>query len=119
MKNFILVCLVFISFNAYSQVSVDGVDVNKEACVEYITMTAYLKPLTANKYGVVIDYGQKMKFAQEVRITDKEGKPVTFNGAVDALNFLDKNGWELVSVYTTFYQNVTYFNHICKRKEDF
>lgn len=117
MKNFILALLVFVSFNAYSQVSVDGVDVNKED-VEYITMTAYLKPLTANKYGVVIDYGQQMKFAQEVRITDKDGKAVTFNGAVHALNFLNKNGWELVEVYTTVFQNITYFNHICKRKKD-
>jgi hypothetical protein len=47
---------------------------------------------------IAIDYGQDFSWkAQTVKSVD--GKTASFNSIVEALNFLDVNGWEYVNNY--------------------
>lgn len=44
----------------------------------------------------VFEYGQTWKNEREARITDKEGRVLTFHDTAGALNFFDYNGWDFV-----------------------
>jgi hypothetical protein len=48
-----------------------------------------------------IDYGQKYD-GNSHQIQSVTGKAVKFNSSMEALNLVSKNGWELVSTFTTF-----------------
>ena len=54
----------------------------------------------SNKVTVQIDFGQVTKFFSDNRYKDPaSGKRVIFNSMIDALNFMGKDGWELVQAY--------------------
>ncbi|WP_125932505.1 hypothetical protein [Hymenobacter glacialis] len=46
-----------------------------------------------------IDYGQQQKPLSENLFRDPAGQTVEFNSAVDALNWLNAQGWELASTF--------------------
>lgn len=48
---------------------------------------------------VSIDYGQQQKPLSENLFRDPAGQPVEFNSAIDALNWLNAQGWELASTF--------------------
>lgn len=63
----------------------------------------------STKIYVEIDFGQENSFWKNTRLLkDENGKLVTFNSMVDALNFMGNFGWEFVQAYvvTTNNQNV-------------
>ena len=63
----------------------------------------------SSKVTVDIDFGQSVSFwAPDRRYKDENGKAVTFNSMVDAMNFMGSLGWEFVQAYvvTTNNQNV-------------
>ncbi|GAB3569279.1 hypothetical protein GCM10027578_23380 [Spirosoma luteolum] len=64
---------------------------------------------------VAIDYGQPFQLYRALRrqkITGPDKKPVFFESAAGALNFMDRNGWELVSFQT----NLSTYTYLLRRR---
>jgi hypothetical protein len=73
--------------------------------------------LLGTKVTVELDFGQKVKFLQDVRYKDPEtGKPIKFNSMVDAMNFMGANGWEFVQAYLIGNSQQGYVYHFLLRK---
>lgn len=56
----------------------------------------------SNKVNVDIDFGQENKYFssdKDTKIKGADGKNITFNSMVDALNFMVENGFEFVQAY--------------------
>jgi hypothetical protein len=110
-KLFLLVCvLVLFVFSAHAGVIVNDKDIN-EMDISYCQLLAKSKMLS-KKVKIVVDYGQKQKLmGKSQKIMGSDGKAKEFYSVVDALNFMDKNGWELVDSYflTSGKSNVLHF----------
>ncbi|MEI7844713.1 MAG: hypothetical protein WCK35_02815 [Chloroflexota bacterium] len=53
----------------------------------------------SGKQVYAIDFGQKSELISDKTYKDESGKPLIFDSMIDAMNFMAKNGWELVQVY--------------------
>ena len=51
------------------------------------------------KVNISIDYGQRQKLFSANIFRDEAGRPVEFNSVIDALNWLNSQGWEFVNAY--------------------
>ncbi len=116
MKILLLTFLVLLSISySNAQVRVDGVDVNQLDEVKYVSIIGYNKSLFGQKIVITIDYGQKYSFmkAQTIEGHFKNGKErsMEFNSMIDALNFMEANGWEYVNntEYTNGNSNVSHY----------
>lgn len=61
----------------------------------YCQVTAQEK-FMSKKVNVELDFGQKMKYMADNRLKDDKGNAIKFNTVIDALNYMGKQGWELV-----------------------
>lgn len=104
-----------ISF-AFGQVSVEGVDIN-ELGIRYCELKGYNKSLIGQKIIVVVDYGQEFKAFQSQVIKGADGKPTVFHTMIDALNFMEDNGWEYVNSYAVTVGNSNVYHYLLRRKE--
>ncbi len=96
---------VFFSVNLFSQVYVDGVNIN-DLDITFCTFTM------ASQKRAVLDYGQDIRFINRGNyITNEKGKPLKFNGKIDVTNYLVKNGWDLYQIVAgdSTYQRQFYF----------
>ena len=64
---------------------------------EYCQVRA--QPKLNGRYVVSIDFGQQQKLVSLNLFRDAAGKAVEFNSAMDALNWLNAQGWELASTF--------------------
>lgn len=64
---------------------------------EYCQVRA--QPKLNGRYVVSIDFGQQQKLVSLNLFRDAAGKAIEFNSAMDALNWLNAQGWELVSTF--------------------
>lgn len=98
MKKMIAVmALGLMSFGASAQVEVDGTNIN-DLDIQYVELVGQAKLLSLTKIKVFVDYGQEFSWKAQT-IKNAEGKSAAFNSMIDALNFMDANGWEYVSNY--------------------
>jgi hypothetical protein len=91
MKKLIFCCLLVAAAGlAQAQVIVNGVNIN-DLDIHYIEIYG-----ATGLNSVRINYGQSNTsvWIQFDPLTDAEGQP--FRNTISALNFLHKNGWELV-----------------------
>lgn len=58
-----------------------------------------VQPKLNGRYVVSIDFGQEQKLISLNLFRDAAGKAVEFNSAMDALNWLNAQGWELGSTF--------------------
>jgi len=100
---------------AASKVVVNGTDINQLPDLQFIEIVGY-NPFLSNKVTVGIYYGQPFKLGDDQRIDDESGKTQKFNGMIDALNFLYKNGWEYLNAYTVTTSNQNVYHYILKRR---
>ncbi|WP_020567303.1 hypothetical protein [Neolewinella persica] len=95
---FAFILAVAASTTAYSQVVVDGVNINNLEEVSMIRMIAQERFLS-NKVTIFIDYGQSIQGGgrnnMEV-INPQDGKRIRFNSVMHAVNYLISNGWKYV-----------------------
>jgi len=92
-KIILLIITVFFCFSTKSQIIVEGIDINNEPSVEICQVVAYGKFLS-KKVIISIDYGQEISFWQKRTIvSDTVGEEIVFNTVIDAINFVEKNGW--------------------------
>lgn len=100
MKKFLFaLALLFVgSTAAFSQVVVDGVNINNLEEVNMIRMIAQERFLS-NRVTIFIDYGQSVQGGARQRmevINPRDGKRIRFNSVMHATNYLIDNGWEYV-----------------------
>jgi hypothetical protein len=81
-----------------AQVLVKGNDINQLDDVKYMFVEPFFPSLSRHKVQLRIDYSQKRDGALWDFAEDEEGKRKVFNSVADALNFLDKNGWDLEKI---------------------
>ena len=87
-----------IGVNNSKKVIVEGVNINALPNVKYCQLLGYNEGWFKKKIIISVDYGQEfVPFSQGMRITDQSAKPIVFNSMIDALNFMENNGWEYVN----------------------
>ncbi len=67
----------------------------RELDTDYLRVWSDSGPLLSSKITVRVDYGQGGRTPQ---ITDDRRRPISFNGMIDVLNLLSKEGFELIHV---------------------
>ncbi|MBN2663768.1 MAG: hypothetical protein JXR68_08980 [Bacteroidales bacterium] len=90
-KLFIAFLMILTSSMIFSQVYVDGININDSGskfCSVY-----------ASRGKVKLDYGQADSFISfKNYISDAMGNPIKFNSKIDVINHLEKNGWDLFQI---------------------
>lgn len=98
-KVFMLLLFLAQALFVSAQLYVEGVSLDATNTSAYLEATPLRR--TDGTYHFQIDYGQKAK--REVKpgecLTDDKSRRFEFRSAVDGLNFLYENGWEVLVVY--------------------
>lgn len=66
---------------------------------EYCQLQAFNK--FNGKVILSVDYGQQQKLLGLNIFRNAQGQPIEFNSVIDALNWLNTQGWEFVNAYVT------------------
>lgn len=115
-----LLFLFCINFSVKAQ-TVNGVPLNSLQ-EEYVKITPRGARIGSRKIQLLIDFGQEARplSNMEQLLLDSSGKKMEFNSPIHALNFMYKNGYELVQHYglleTNGIESESYF--LRKRKSD-
>lgn len=119
MKKLLSAAIIFHLFgpSAFSQ-TVNDVPL-KNVDVEYIEIVGTTK-LLSTKLNIRLDFGQENKFwsDKEYQLKDADGKKISFNSMIDALNFMSKSGYELVMPYVvTDSNNLNVYHYLLRKKK--
>ena len=106
-KIFVLTLFCFASALAFAQ----------DSSYRHISITV-LPRLMSNKINVEIDYGGDTKFFSDTRMKDDEGRAVKFNSVADILNYMSKEGWELITAQVTFNSSAQKIWSILMRRKE-
>ena len=109
--------MLFNNINA-QHILVNDTDIN-ELPITYCELRVTSALMSLTKVKVYVDYGQKWKAFKRQNIMTEDKKVVTFNSSVNALNFMEKNGWEYVeqTIQNNGDGNVTY-KYLMRKKSD-
>ena len=74
----------------------------KNIDAEYLEFYYFRKVFKGPKYYLYINYGQEFSMEvfnrpEELKVKDEIGNELIFNSEIDCLNFMVKNGYELIS----------------------
>jgi len=116
MKYLLIGAFLLFLNSSYSQVIVEGVNINELEDVVYCQVIATGKLFT-KKVKINIDYGQESKFfgKQNSSVKDAEGKDIKFNSVFAAVNYLGTNGWKFVHAYPVTIGNVNVYHYTFER----
>ena len=108
---------MFLTGSAFGQhVLVNEVDINNED-IQFCELRVTGRLMNPTKVNVYVDYGQKWSMKRQ-NIMTEDKKVVSFNSSVDALNFMDKNGWDYVEqTVTTSSDGETTYKYLMRRVE--
>lgn len=110
MKKFLLMfCLLVSSILAQAQVEND-----KFIYAELVGT----KKLLSSKVTVNIDFGQPQSFwnpHKNTSMLDENGKRITFNSMVDAMNYMGAQGWEFTQAYTVTEGQINVYHWLLKK----
>ena len=98
-KLFFIGSFLLLTFKCKSQVVVNDININTIDSVSYCEILGYDVGLFKKNLQILVDYGQKLKYGEYNTIKDGNGKTKSFNSMVDALNFMEVNGWAYISSY--------------------
>lgn len=119
MKKFGLMALVFmvITLEGHAQTVNDKPIADID--IKYIEIEGTPRTMS-KKMNIEIQFGQEGNLMgnQNTKIKDENGERLLFNSMIDALNFMDKNGYEYLDSYITTYKGSNTYHYILKRKED-
>ncbi len=115
MKKTLIALALIVATQIKSQVFVDNVNIN-EVGGNYCDIVGYESGLIKKKTTVFVDYGQKTSISTIAVITGADKKTVVFNTIIDALNFMDKNGWSYVSNYAVSTNEGIVYHYLLKKK---
>lgn len=103
MKTTILFLLAFFCINlSLTAQTVNGIPL-KDIEEEYLQITPKDIKATSRKVQLLIDFGQETTRLRdtELLLLDSAGNKMVFNTEIEAVNFLYKNGYELIEAYRT------------------
>ena len=106
-KIFTLTLFSFLTAFAFAQ----------DSSYRHVSITV-LPRLMSNKINVEVDYGGDTKFFSDTRMKDDEGRAVKFNSVADILNYMSKEGWELITAQVTFNTNAQKIWSILMRRKE-
>jgi len=116
MRLFIALFFLAISSPAFSQIFVNKLDVNKRS-VQYVEVWEKYNKDT-QKFFAMVDYGQeddKQDAAGTMlKMTNEEGQMLEFNGVIDIVNYMARNGWEVFHIKTID----KYESYVMRRKDN-
>ena len=81
----------------------------------YAELVGTKKPFS-QKVIVEIDYGQSSNIFQNDAIVDENGKAISFNSMVDAMNYMGKFDWEFVQAIIATEGNQLVYHWIMRRQ---
>jgi len=115
-KILFVLAFAFIGKQVFSQ-TVNDVPI-KDIDVAYVQIVGYSK-LMSTKLNIQIDFGQETsiwtKGAKTV-VKDGNGKIMKFNSMIDALNFMNNNGYEFETAYAFAIGNQNVYHYLLKKK---
>lgn len=128
MKNSILILILII----ISQLNINAQDwrgthatVNEVPIEKLIEDREYVQIVGTSKFlsnqvKIQIDFGQVNKFWEfkDTSLLGIDGRPITLNGMVDALNFMHSYGYEYMDAYTLSIGNQSVYHYMLKRKSN-
>lgn len=100
---------------------IDNVNINS-LDIKYCSLAGFDLGLFRSNIIIFVDYGQFLSNPQDVSIKNSKGKIMKFNSMIEALNFMEKNGWEYVSqsvntgLTSLFGKNGALYKYLLKRK---
>jgi hypothetical protein len=116
MKTIMYLLALLICGSSYTQ-TLNGIPV-KELDVKYIEIVGTSKILKLYEVTISVNYGQigTFKDAGKGLLLDKNGRSMSFNGMMDAVNFFSKYGYELVFAYPISVGNSSVYHYIMNKK---
>jgi hypothetical protein len=116
MKRLLLLVLVFLAaFLSTAQAQArSAAPATVKRTEEYCQLRAM--PKLNGRYVVSIDYGQQRKLVSRNIFRDATGQAVEFNSVIDALNWLNEQGWEFVNAYVLVEDNESVSYYIMRRR---
>lgn len=111
MKKTVLIILVNIFTGiAYAQ--------QKPAAIEQYCSLNVMPRLLSNKVNIDVDYGNPRKLFsfKDNRVKDDDGKAKKFNTAIEALNYMSSQGWQLVNAMAFIEGGNAVYRYIIKRE---
>ncbi|MFN2439371.1 MAG: hypothetical protein ABR503_09245 [Chitinophagaceae bacterium] len=106
-KLFILLYFLFIGLIVIAQ----------DSSWSHVSITVMPRVLS-NKINVELDYGGETKFFSDTRMKNDEGKAVKFNSVADILNYMSREGWELITAQVFFNTNSQKLWSILMRRKE-
>lgn len=96
--------------------TINGIPI-KDIDVEYVKIVGTSKLF--GKLKIEIDFGQPKKFfdwPDTNTIKDKDGKIISFNSMIDAINFMAQNGYKFVNAYTLSVKSELIYHYILRKE---
>jgi hypothetical protein len=93
--------LLLVSSAALAQVEPEATVPTVPRTEEYCTVTAHQLQIGSTRFEISVDYGSGPKPLAPNRYKS-EGEFFAFKSVVDALNYQNSHGWELVNSFSTF-----------------
>tara|TARA_B100000795_G_C22602629_1_gene361861 strand:+ start:260 stop:631 length:372 start_codon:yes stop_codon:yes gene_type:complete len=112
MKKLLFVSLFLLgSYTQLSAQTVNGISV-EDIPAKYVEIVATTKMFKMFKVTVYLDYGQigKMKEIKKGHIIGDDGKIMSFNGVMGALNVLNEKGFKYISQYAITEGNASVYH---------
>lgn len=95
MKKAFLIASLLLTFQlAFAQLKVDGEELGDD--IHYVRVSSISLTYGAGA-RVTIDYGQMSNRMRNQNFRDAQNKKIDFNNAIDAINYLARHGWEVVT----------------------
>ena len=120
MKKLIIFLSILIFKSSYSQ-TLNGIPI-QQLDVKYIEIVGTAKLLKLYDISIYVDYGQignlKDSFGGKGALLGSDGKPMSFNGMMDAVNFFSNYGYELSFAYPVSVPNSGSVYHYIMYKKD-
>lgn len=116
LKSIITVLFCTFASHLFSQVIVNGQDINKMENVHFVRLLAFSKPFSS-KVVITIDYGQPAKISESQAIQNSDGKAQNFESVIDAMNFMYFNGWNYVDLYVAEVGGQNVHHYLFEKKE--
>jgi hypothetical protein len=114
MKKLLLLVALVCTITTFAQAQASEVKRTEEYC----EMTAVQKPMST-KMMIGLDYGQETslwKTDPDRTVRNDDGKIKNFNSVVDALNYMNSQGWEFVTAYVVTSGGQNAYRYLLKRK---
>ncbi len=80
---------------------IDNVNINK-LDIKYCELSGFDIGFFGSQLIIYVDYGQFISNPQKMSIKNSKGSTIYFHSMIEALNFMEKNGWEYVNQYVSF-----------------